>query len=228
MHLTIVPARAVAAAAVVIAVQLLAGPARADDEDVRVRARAHFKAAEALYEAAEYDQAIVEFQNAYALSKLPELLFNIAQAHRMSHRLEPALDGYRHFIAIKPDGALSDEARSLIAELEAQLGGHGPTAGNGASPSNGAPTHDAAAASHVATASPRANASATSDHADVAPAVAQLSRGTPAPRSPRRRWLVPVVIAGSVAVIAIGVGLGVGLGSGTRYPAASFGEVTPR
>lgn len=49
-----------------------------------------------------------------------------------------------------------------------------------------------------------------------------------APTPPKRRWLIPVVIAGAATVVGLAVGLGVGLSSSTRYPNTTFGELMPR
>jgi tetratricopeptide (TPR) repeat protein len=217
MQLRICHARAVAV--VFLLLQLMSARAPADEDESRVRARAHFKAATALYEAGEYDQAIVEFRSAYELSPLPELLFNIAQAHRLAQRPQQALEGYRRYLALEPQGPVSEQARALIVELEAELAAHDPS------------PHDASATDRSPAPSerPRDRADATNvSPASNAVVAAPLTRAATAAPPPRRRWLVPVVIAGSIAAVALGVGLGVGLGTSTRYPSPSFGEVMPR
>src|SRR5205823_2127459 len=69
-----------------------------------------------LYKAEEFEDAIKEFQAAYALRQLPKLLLNIAQAHRKLGRAKEALGFYEFYLRVEP----SPKAE-LKAELEAYI-----------------------------------------------------------------------------------------------------------
>ena len=72
------------------------------------------------YDDARYDDALTAWQKSYALSKLPGLLFNIAQAERL--RAKPgdctnAVAHYRKFIQLQPKSSERPTAEGFIAEL---------------------------------------------------------------------------------------------------------------
>ena len=70
-----------AALSLVVAATALAAPR--DDARALREAKAHFRKGAIHYHAREYEQAIAEYQAAYQLSPLPDLLFNLAQAYRL-------------------------------------------------------------------------------------------------------------------------------------------------
>src|SRR5687768_5949755 len=80
-------------------------------------AKSHFKRGRALQETGAYERAIGEYQAAYALAPLPELLFNIAQCHRLSGNAEQALFYYERYLQSVPEGGASDEARVHVETL---------------------------------------------------------------------------------------------------------------
>jgi hypothetical protein len=90
-------------------------------------ARRHAESARILFELQEYDAAVEEWKEAYRLKASPLLLFNIAQATRMSGRLHEARRAYVSYLkAIGPgpgpkNGPPRSEVELRIAELEARL-----------------------------------------------------------------------------------------------------------
>src|SRR5436305_12400446 len=104
--------RLVAAAAG--AVFLCSSGARAEDAD---KAREHYSVALRAYDAGKYDEAIAEFEVAYRYKDAPGLLYNIAQAYRLSNRPEEALRFYRTYLERKPDAANRAEAEAKIERL---------------------------------------------------------------------------------------------------------------
>src|SRR5262249_26705776 len=54
------------------------------------------------YQLEEYDQAIVEFKEAYRLSQDPNYLFNIAQAYRLSKNCGEAKMYYKKYLTAVP------------------------------------------------------------------------------------------------------------------------------
>lgn len=92
-------------------------------------AKKHYKQGEAFLKLADenpnradrqkiYDDAIAEFEEAYRLSPLPEVIYYIAQVYREKGDEERALERYQKFVDQKPDGATSDSAREWIAQLK--------------------------------------------------------------------------------------------------------------
>ena len=72
------------------------------------------------YDAARYDDALAAWEKSYALSKLPALLFNIAQAQRLRHNpgdCTKATANYRKFISLSPKATERPTAEGFIAEL---------------------------------------------------------------------------------------------------------------
>jgi len=92
--------------------------ARADDAD---NAREHYTVGLRAYDAGKYDEAIAEFEAAYRYKDAPGLLYNIAQAYRLSNRPEEALRFYRTYLERKPDAANRAEAEAKIERLASIL-----------------------------------------------------------------------------------------------------------
>lgn len=102
------------AVAVVAAVAAVAPrDARADDAN----ARSHFRQGLAFFRAGDYDRAISEYQLSYDLSPQPDLIFDIALCHDRAGRPEQALQSYRRYLELAPDGRVAEEAREDIARL---------------------------------------------------------------------------------------------------------------
>ncbi len=80
-------------------------------------ARAEYKRAEACYAAADYGCAAAGYRAAYEYSHRPEMLFNLAQAHRRQGNLKEALDAYESFLREKrdPNPKVKAQAEQYIA-----------------------------------------------------------------------------------------------------------------
>ncbi len=81
------------------------------------QAHAHFRQGRAYVEAKVYDKAIEEFDAAYKLAPLPDLIFNIAQAYRLAGDPDRAVDAYKRYLAAQSSGEEADESRAHVAEL---------------------------------------------------------------------------------------------------------------
>jgi len=99
------------------------GRARAEDDRV---ARKHYQKGVLHYDLGEFDQAIAEFRQAYALSPAPALLFDLGQAHRLKHDPERALHFYRAYLRAVPDAKNRADAQGWIDRLQAQVQPTGP------------------------------------------------------------------------------------------------------
>lgn len=100
---------------VVIAVLIFAGSsASAGPND---KAANHYRQGKAFLDARLYDEAIAEFEAAYALDHLPSHLFNLASAYEAKGEVDRALDLYTRFVAAESKSPNATEARVRIAAL---------------------------------------------------------------------------------------------------------------
>jgi tetratricopeptide (TPR) repeat protein len=94
------------------------GAARRDE------AKAAFGRGNAAYNLGKYADAIAEFERAYALSRLPEILFNLGQCYRKQWEAERrselgrrALHYYEAVLREAPTGKIRPDAEQFVAEL---------------------------------------------------------------------------------------------------------------
>lgn len=98
-----------------------AGPALADPTP-REAARARSDRGHTLYNLGKFDEAIAEFEGAYALHADPAYLLNLAQVHRVRGDRARAVFFYRRYLELAPEDAPHRaEVRERIALLEAEL-----------------------------------------------------------------------------------------------------------
>src|SRR5437868_15496788 len=102
----------------ILAALCAASAVRGEDAD---KAREHYSIGLRAFDLGKYDEAIPEFEEAYRFKDAPGLLYNIAQAYRLSNRPEEAVRYYRTYLARKPDAANRAEAESKIERLASIL-----------------------------------------------------------------------------------------------------------
>lgn len=78
-----------------------AAPASAETLDIE-GGRVHFAAGASYYEQARYPEALHEFNEAFALSKKPPLLFNISLCHERLGNLDKAVEALEEYLAKDP------------------------------------------------------------------------------------------------------------------------------
>ncbi len=154
------------------------------------------------YNSEQYDDAIKEFEAAYAIKPKPRLLFNIGQAFRILGNAREALRFYLLYQALEPNPkpGLKAELEGYIAQLrdnikQAQAAQHAEERAQSAAPAIARPQLDLM---------PRA------DTPGLAISRAPLASPGRAPVY-KRAWFW-IGLAGAAAVIAISVGVGVGVG----------------
>jgi len=81
-------------------------------------ARAHFNNGNAHFAVGEFEQAAIEYQEAYKLKQDPALLYNAAQAYRLAGNSQKALVLYKNYIVFYPGQKNIPEVKKQIAMLE--------------------------------------------------------------------------------------------------------------
>ncbi|MHB8418642.1 MAG: tetratricopeptide repeat protein [Myxococcales bacterium] len=84
----------------------------------RRQAKRLFGKASAEYEQQDFGAALRDFQAAYRLAPVPEILFNLAQCHFELHRFRRAAFYYRRYLEARPRAANADQVRARLAELD--------------------------------------------------------------------------------------------------------------
>lgn len=84
-------------------------------------AKKHFEQGRVYQDSGAYDDAIREYEKAYSLAPLPQLLFNIGQTERLKGDKPKAIEAYEKYLGLVPEGDASDEAREHIAALKLKI-----------------------------------------------------------------------------------------------------------
>ncbi len=112
------PVRSAALFAIVaLTLTLVAPVARAEDV---AAAREHYKKGTTYYDLGKYADAAKEFEAAYEAKNDPAILFNLAQAYRLSGQTDQALHFYRTYLRYVPKPPNRAEIEEQIKALEAK------------------------------------------------------------------------------------------------------------
>ena len=65
-----------------------------------------------------YGEAAAKYEAAFALRPDPALLYNAAQSHRLAGNKPRALELYRNYVRLYPDGASAEDARGHVSALK--------------------------------------------------------------------------------------------------------------
>ncbi len=110
-------------AAVLLALLVL-GPASGQAQDYPLEdgeARNLFLAGQAAFNNGSYERSLDYFEQAYALSQRPGLLYNIAISADRLRRDARALEAFREYLALEPETERRAEVQARIAFLETHL-----------------------------------------------------------------------------------------------------------
>ena len=107
----------------ILALALAFSTAHAEEASpqARQKARVHIKKARALYEAGKTEQAVAEYEAAFAIFPNPDIMFNIGQIRRAAEDRPKALAAYRKYLEIAPDGTHATEARELAEQMRREM-----------------------------------------------------------------------------------------------------------
>lgn len=78
----------------------------------------HFKKGNALFDQGEFKGASKEFELAWAKTRDPDVLFNLAQSYRYSNEFEKAMKTYQSFLEQQPQSPEREAVQAAIANLE--------------------------------------------------------------------------------------------------------------
>ena len=99
---------------------LTSGAMAASPEKNKALAKQHFEAGVSHFDLAEWEQALVEFKEAYRLKSDATFLYNIAQCHRKLGHVDDALTFYKTYLRRAPEAPNREEVERRIQELEAE------------------------------------------------------------------------------------------------------------
>jgi tetratricopeptide (TPR) repeat protein len=205
-----------------------AGKKKDANSEAKETARVAYQRATKHYNLGEYQEALVDFKDAYRAYEEPTFLFNIAQCQRQLGAKLDAIRSYRAFLRESPSVQNRAEVEQLVASLETALREEQQsksrppqgTIGPDRLPDDGtSETASAPAARPPATTA--ATAPESRPETAAAPALT-VTATAPAPTAPtpvyKKWWLWTIV---GVAAVGLGVGLGLALASpSVSYPAA--------
>ncbi|HXI57841.1 MAG TPA: tetratricopeptide repeat protein, partial [Polyangia bacterium] len=78
----------------------------------------HYDKATRAYDVGKYQEAIEEYQKAYEIGGDAAMIYNIAQAYRLSDQLSEAIRFYRRYLQRSPNAPNREIVERRIAELE--------------------------------------------------------------------------------------------------------------
>ena len=73
------------------------------------------------YARGQFVDAAAQFAKAFDLSPEPKYLYNEAQSYRMGGERQKALDTYKKYLELAPEGPGAEVARSWVAKIEAEI-----------------------------------------------------------------------------------------------------------
>lgn len=199
------------------------------DESPKERARALFKDGDAAYSAGKYDEAIAKYNQAFALVPLPLLLFDLGQAYRMRGEREKAVEHYRKYLDVDPNGKGAAEAREHLEELSAQIEkDRAAAAARKAAAEEARRSEEAQRAERARVQAEEQRKAAAQRQADLDAHHQAELRARAVSKSERPTWKKPWVwatIGVAAAVVAVSIGVGVAYGGAERDPTPSLGRV---
>jgi tetratricopeptide (TPR) repeat protein len=89
--------------------------------DLRAAGREHFNKGANYFKLGRFDEAISEYEAAYEISALPQILYPIARSNHLAGHRKEAIFFYKQFLRLVPNAPNRKEVEKSIAELMAAL-----------------------------------------------------------------------------------------------------------
>jgi hypothetical protein len=177
-------------------------------------AKAHYAAGLQHFNLSEYEQALVEFKEAYRSKPDPVFLYNIGQCHRRVGRVDEAITFYRSYLREAPEAKNRKEVEHRIEELEALQDAQSASITSSSVNPRPSPSSQAAQAQAVAaTAVPRPTAGVDlGSHMEDRPSSVPI----------HRRWWFWAT-TGTVVVVGVTAAILVARRDPTAVPASTLG-----
>lgn len=115
-----------------------AGGGDASAAESKATARKHFLRAKELHAEGKFREAAGEYLEAYEHFPAPAFLYNVAQVYRLAKDQRTAIEYYRKYLDLEPNGEGSADAREFIETLEADLASSESGAGEATDPGGSA------------------------------------------------------------------------------------------
>ena len=220
-----------------------------NQSDASAIAKARYEKGMAHFQLEEYNKAIAEWEEGFRTRPVPEFLYNLAQAYRISKVPERALTLYRRYLSMKPNAPNRVEVEQHILQLEKAVSTSAKAANS--PPYNALPTRPgssttpdvepaATTPTPTPTAAPTTPTPPPSEPKPVAVATPQPTPAVeptptpkvtaqpdlvarPAEKTPitKKGWFWGVVV-GAVVVVGVGVGVGVAIGTAKTVDKANL------
>ncbi len=180
-------------------VLLLALPALAQiaplpsQQDASAIAKARYEKGMAHFQLEEYDKAILEWEEGFRTRPVPEFLYNLAQAYRLSKVPERALTLYRRYLSMKPNAPNRGEVERHIVQLEKAVSTSAKAAS--APPYNAIPARPGQSPPVAPTATTPASPPPTVQPRPIVAAVTPTPEPRPRPVEPRPTEPKPAAVA---------------------------------
>jgi tetratricopeptide (TPR) repeat protein len=87
----------------------------------KLRARELYQRGMASFAVDHLEQAIADFEAAFLIDPLPDLLYDIGQAHKKAKRPEKAIDYYQRYLDLRPDAPDRADVEKAIGEAKAAI-----------------------------------------------------------------------------------------------------------
>ena len=87
---------------IALCVLVWASLAAAQTDDRALQAKQHYETGMAHFQLEEYDRAITEWEAGFRIKPVPQFLYNIAQAYRLSKQYEKSASFYRKYLNMDP------------------------------------------------------------------------------------------------------------------------------
>ncbi len=186
-----------------------------------LRAKKLFDDGTRAFNLGEFQTAVQLYRQAYKLKPEPGLVYNIAQAYRLSNDPGNAVFFYRSFLRVAPNTPNRKEIEERIRKLEAQMADqkappNAPVGLGGLPPPSGSEGEGGEADKKPAAVATPATATTP---ASAQPTLTATPAAKPTPIY-KKWWLWTVV---GVGVVGIGLGVGLGLGLQPGAPSSHFG-----